>query len=106
MYNLGVTTPALILMGTRRREALEIDQTAFFNHQGTSSGSFLYGAIVTFGIMGLPFALAVGAGVETTLLVVAGLGTVGLLTVPVWTRGLGRVFHWQRHAMASGFRDE
>ncbi|MFB6098747.1 MAG: DUF5687 family protein [Salinibacter sp.] len=105
-YNLGVTAPALIMMGTWRREALELDQTAFFNYQGTTAGSFLYGALVALGVMGLPLVLAVGMGLRPTLLVLAGLGVLGLGTAPLWTRGVGRMLHGQRHAMATGFRDE
>ncbi|MFB6230574.1 MAG: DUF5687 family protein [Salinibacter sp.] len=106
VYNLGVTAPALILMAMWRREAIELDQTAFFNYQGTSSGSFLYGALGALVVMGLPLALAVGVGLGPTLLVVAGLGALGLGTAPFWTRGLGRLLHRQRHALAAGFRDE
>jgi len=105
-YNLGITTPALILMGTWRREALEINQTAFFNYQGTSSGSFLYGALGALVVMGLPLGLAVGIGLRPTLLLVAGFGAVGVGTAPFWTRGMGRLLQRQRHAMAAGFRDE
>jgi hypothetical protein len=45
-------------------------------------------------------------GLSTTLLIAAGLGVLGLLAVPLWTRGLGRLLRGQRHAMATGFRDE
>jgi hypothetical protein len=54
----------------------------------------------------LPIGLAMGLGMSPTLLVVAGLGVLGLGTAPFWTRALGRVLRWQRHAMAAGFRGE
>ncbi len=106
VYNLGVMLPALILMATWRREALKLDQSAFFNYQGTTSGFFLYGMVVVLGVMGGPVALAMGMGVDTTLFVLGGGGAVGVGAAPFWTRGLGRVLHGQRHAMATGFRDE
>ena len=55
--------------------------------------------------MGLPVGLVMGVGLSTTLLVAAGLGALGLVTVPLWTRGVGGLLWRQRHAMASGFRD-
>lgn len=55
--------------------------------------------------MGLPIGLVIMFEVSVTLLVSAGLGLVGVCTVPLWTRGLGRVLRGQRHAMAAGFRE-
>ncbi len=81
---------------------MKLDQSTFFNYQGTST----HHLVVVLPIMGLPVGLVVGVGLSTTVLVAAGLGLLGLLTVPLWTRGLGRLLWRQRHAMASGFRDE
>jgi hypothetical protein len=102
LYNAGVTAPVLLVLGTWSRTALKLDQSTFFNYQGTSSYHFL----MVLPIMGLPIGLVVGGGLSATLLVAAGLGLLGLVTVPLWTRGLGRLLWRQRHAMASGFRDE
>ncbi len=102
LYNAGVTAPVLLVLGTWSRTALNLDQSTFFNYQGTSSYHFL----MELPIMGLPIGLVVGGGLSATLLVAAGLGLLGLVTVPLWTRGLGRLLWRQRHAMASGFRDE
>jgi len=106
VYNLGVTVPALILMGTWHREALELNQTAFFNYQGTTSGSALIGVLVGLGVTGIPIVLAMGMGLVPTLLVLAGFGAVGLATAPFWTRAVGRLLWRKRHAVATGFRDE
>ena len=102
LYNAGVTAPVLLVLGTWSRTALNLDQSTFFNYQGTSSYHFL----MVLPIMGLPIGLVVGGGLSSTLLVAAGLGLLGLVTVPLWTRGVGRLLWRQRHAMASGFRDE
>jgi hypothetical protein len=101
-YNLGVCAPILLGLGVWARTSLQLDQSTFFNYQGTSTYHFF--AVLP--IMGLPVGLVVGVGLSTTLLIVAGLGTLGLLAVPLWTRGLGRMLRGQRHAMATGFRDE
>ncbi|WP_263820233.1 DUF5687 family protein [Salinibacter sp.] len=102
LYNAGVTAPLLLVLGTWSRTALKLDQSTFFNYQGTSSYHFL----MVLPIMGLPIGLVVGVGLSSTLLVAAGLGLLGLVTVPLWTRGVGRLLWRQRHAMAMGFRDE
>jgi hypothetical protein len=102
LYNLGMCAPVLLGLSTWARTPLRLDQSTFFNHQGTSTYHFL--AILP--IMGLPLGLVVGIGLSTTLLMMAGLGAVGIATAPLWTRGLGRILHAQRHAMATGFRNE
>lgn len=102
LYNVGVTAPLLLVLGTWSRTALNLDQSTFFNYQGVSTYHF----VVVLPIMGLPVGLVMGAGLSTTLLVAAGLGALGLVTVPLWTRGVGGLLWRQRHAMASGFRDE
>jgi hypothetical protein len=102
LYNLGASAPVLLGLGAWGRTPLQLDQSTFFNYQGISTYHFF--AVVP--IMGLPAGLVVGVGLSTTLLIVAGLGTLGLLAVPLWTRGLGRLLWGQRHAMATGFRDE
>ncbi len=102
LYNAGVTAPVLLVLGTWSRTALNLDQSTFFNYQGTSSYHFL----MELPIMGLPIGLVVGVGLSSTLLVAAGLGLLGLVTVPLWTRGVGRLLWRQRHAMEAGFRDE
>jgi len=102
LYNAGVTAPLLLVLGTWSRTALKLDQSTFFNYQGTST----HHLVVVLPIMGLPVGLVVGVGLSTTVLVAAGLGLLGVLTVPLWTRGVGRLLWRQRHAMATGFRDE
>ena len=102
LYNLGVCAPVLLGLGVWARTPLQLGQSTFFNYQGTSTYHFL--AVLP--IMGLPVGLVVGTGLSTTLLIAAGLGVLGLLAVPLWTRGLGRLLRGQRHAMATGFRDE
>ncbi|WP_103028403.1 DUF5687 family protein [Salinibacter altiplanensis] len=102
LYNAGVTAPLFLVLGTWGRTALKLDQSTFFNYQGTSTHHFL----MVLPVMGLPIGLVVGVGLSPTLLVAAGLGLLGLVTVPLWTQGVGRLLWQQRHAMASGFRDE
>jgi hypothetical protein len=96
-----VCAPVLLGIGTWARTPLQLDQSTFFNYQGTSTYHFL----VVVPIMGLPIGLVVGMGLSAALLVVSGLGVLGGLAVPLWTRSLGHVLHRQRHAMAAGFRD-
>jgi len=102
LYNLGVTAPTLLGLGVWARTALALEQSTFFNYQGTSTYHFF----VILLVMGFPVGMVIGLGLPTTLLVVAGLGTLGLGTAPLWVRGLGRLLRGQRHAMAAGFRDE
>lgn len=101
LYNVGVTAPFLLGLGVWTRTALQLDQSAFFNYQGTSSHLFL----VVLSVMGLPIGLWTVLGTSWTLIVVAGLGLVGIATVPLWTRGVGTLLHRRRHALAAGFRE-
>jgi glycine/D-amino acid oxidase-like deaminating enzyme len=55
--------------------------------------------------MFLPMGLVVALGLDTTLLVVAGVGALGIVTAPLWGRGVAALLRQQRHAMAAGFRE-
>lgn len=101
LFNLGVSAPFLIGMGVLFRDALHLNESTFFNYQGTSSLHVLSFVL----LLGLPVGLTIGLGKPTALLVGTGLGVLGIATVPFWTRGLGQLLRWQRHAMAAGFRD-
>ena len=101
LYNLGVTAPILIGLGTWARNAIALGQSSFFNHQGTSTYHF----VVMFPIMGLPLGLTPWLGVSSILLLAAGLGGLGIAAIPLWTRWIGELLHRQRHAMAAGFRN-
>jgi hypothetical protein len=101
LYNLGVTAPLLLGLGLWARKALTLNESTFFNYQGTSTYHFF--AVLP--VMGFPIGLVAGLGLDTTLLVVAGVGGLGLVTAPLWMRGLGVLLRRQRHAMAAGFRE-
>jgi hypothetical protein len=101
LYNVGVTAPTLLGLGVWARTAMNLNQSTFFNYQGTSTYHFF----VVLLVMGVPVGMVIGIGLPTTLFVAAGLGTLGLGTAPLWIRGLGRLLRGQRHAMAAGFRD-
>jgi hypothetical protein len=102
LYHLGVSAPIQLGLGTWAREAIELGQTTMFNYQGTSTVDFL----AIFPIMALPLGLVIGIGESITMIVIAGIGAVGVVLAPLWTRGLGRLLRGQRHAMVTGFRDE
>jgi hypothetical protein len=101
LYNLGVSGLGFLLLGSRNRTALALNQTAFFNHQGSSSFPMISVAVLSIP----PLALFFGVGRGPALWTLAGLGTLGLCTAPLWIPGLSRLLHGQRHAMAAGFRD-
>jgi hypothetical protein len=101
LFNLGVSAPFLIGMGVWFREALHLNESAFFNYQGTSSLHVLSFVL----LLGLPIGLTIGLGKPTALLVGTGLGVLGIATAPLWTRGLGQLLYGQRYAMAAGFRE-
>jgi hypothetical protein len=106
LYNLGVMPPVLLGLGVWSREAIALDQSAFFNYQGNTTATFAGGFVGTLAAMALPVGLWVALGRSVALVSAAALGTLVIVMSPFWTRVLGRVFHWQRHAMATGFRDE
>jgi hypothetical protein len=101
LYNLGVTAPLLLGLGVWARKALTLNESTFFNYQGASTYHFF--AIVP--VMGPPAGLAAGLGLDTTLLIVAGVGVLGIVTAPLWTQWVGRLLRRQRYAMAAGFRE-
>ena len=106
VYNVGVTVPALIGMAVWRREPLALREGAVLNYQGTSSGTFAFAFGVGAMVMGLPIGLTLVTSFQTTLIVVAGLGLLGIGTTPVWMQGLGALLWRHRYAMAAGFREE
>ena len=101
LYNLGVTAPLLLGLGVWARKALTLNESTFFNYQGTSTYHFF--AVLP--VMGFPMGLVAGLGLDATLLIVAGIGGLGIVTAPLWMRGIGALLRRQRHAMAAGFRE-
>ena len=105
LYNLGMVSPFLLGLGAWSREAVALDQSAFFNYQGNTTATFASGFLGMLAVMALPVGLWVVLGRTGTLASVAALGALGIALSPFWTRGLGRLLHGQRHAMAAGFRN-
>ncbi len=106
LYNLGVMPPVLLGLGVWSREAVALDQSTFFNYQGNTTATFAGGFVGTLAAMALPVGLWVALDRSVALVSAAALGALVIVLSPFWTRVLGRVFHWQRHAMATGFRGE
>ncbi|MCS3645920.1 hypothetical protein GGP63_000469 [Salinibacter ruber] len=100
LYNAGVVVPAMIAGATFNRKALEIDQRSF------SQTNFSGGRVaVTFPLLVLPFLFLFSF--DRLVLQfggVAALGLLSLLALPVWLRGLTRLYDYNRHAMLRGFR--
>jgi hypothetical protein len=106
IYNLGVVPSFFLGLGVWGREAVALDQSAFFNYQGNTTTTFAGGFVGMLVAMTLPVGLWVGLGRSVALVTVLALGALGVALSPVWTREIGRLLCRQRHAMASGFRDE
>jgi len=106
LYNLGVMPPVLLGLGVWSREAVALDQSTFFNYQGNTTATFAGGFVGGLAAMVLPVGLWIALGRSVALVSAAALGALVIVLSPFWTRVLGRVFHWQRHAMAVGFRGE
>jgi hypothetical protein len=106
IYNLGVVPLVFLGLGVWGREAVALDQSAFFNYQGNTTATFASGFLGMLVAMTLPVGLWVGLGRSVALASVVALGALGIALGPVWARGVGRLLYRQRHAMASGFRDE
>jgi hypothetical protein len=105
LYNVGVVAPALLGVGVWGRRAVQLHQGAFFNYQGNTSSHFLGSAVVLLPVMGLPFGVGFAIGPTPMLWGVAGLGLLGLVAVPLWTRWIGELLQRRRHVMAAGFRN-
>jgi len=106
LYNLGVMPPVLLGLGVWSREAVALDQSAFFNYQGNTTATFAGEFVGALAAMALPVGLWVALGRSVALVSAAALGALVIVLSPFWTRVLERVFHWQRHDMATGFRGE
>ena len=100
LYNAGVLVPAIIAGATFNREALTIDERSF------SQTNFSGGRIaITFPLFGVPLLFLFSF--DRLLFQFggfAGLGLLSLLAMPLWLRGLARLYEYNRHAMLRGFR--
>lgn len=104
LYNLGVTAPVLLVGGLWTRRAIRLNEGAMLNYQGSTPTYFVGTGLATAVLMGLPVGLMLGLGRAPALALTAGLGLLGLAAAPMWTRGVGRLLHRRRHAMAAGYR--
>ena len=102
IYNLGVTFGLTLLTSLWNRKAIDLDEQAFFNTQGFSSGQFLLVFLVivppVVAFLALPFGWALG--------IVSGIGALGVALTPWWTRALAAGFMRRRHTLAAGYRSQ
>ncbi|MCS4038651.1 DUF5687 family protein [Salinibacter ruber] len=100
LYNAGVVVPAVVAGATFNRKALAVDEQAF------AQTNFSGGRVaVTFPLFVVPFLFLFSF--DRLVLQfggVAALGLLSLLALPVWLRGLTRLYDYNRHAMLRGFR--
>ena len=100
LYNAGVVVPAVVAGATFNRKALAVDEQTFM--QTNFSGGRV---AVTFPLFIVPFLFLFSF--DRLVLQfggVAALGLLSLLAMPVWLRGLTRLYNYNRHAMLRGFR--
>ena len=100
LYHVGVTAPIQLGMGVWTQEAIRLRETTVFNYQGTSTLDF----VGIFLAMGFPLILFLWVGQAAAQTAIAGTGAVGLITAPLWMRGLGRLLWSRRHTMVAGFQ--
>jgi hypothetical protein len=100
LYNAGVLVPAIIAGAPFNRKALTIDERSF--SQTNFSGGRM---AITVPLFGVPFLFLFS--LDRLLFQfggVAGLGLLSLLAMPLWLRGLARLYEYNRYAMMRGFR--
>lgn len=101
VYCVGAICPLLVALGTLNRKGLDLDAATWFNYQGVQASQFAAAVI----ILGPLMAVYGWIASPWDHWVTAGMGVLGLVTVPLWSHALGRRLHRVRHAMAVGFRD-
>lgn len=102
LYNLGVTFGLTLLTSLWNRKAIDLNEQAFFNYEGFSSGQFMlaFGTIVPplIAFLALPFGWALG--------IVGAVGVLGMALTPWWVRALAAGFMRRRYTLAAGYRSE
>lgn len=102
MYCVGAVCPLLVALGTLNRKALDLNESTWFNYQGVQASQFAAALVILAPLM----AVYGWADAPWNHLMTAGTGLLGLVTVPWWSRALGRRLHRVRHRMAVGFRGD
>ncbi len=100
LYNAGVVAPAVIAGATFNRKALAIDELSFGQTNFSAERTAIM--IPLFGIPFLPLFLF-----DRLILQfggIAGFGLLSLFAMPLWLRGLTRVYEYNRYAMLEGFQ--
>ena len=102
IYCVGAVCPLLVALGTMNRKGLDLHVSTWFNYQGVQASQFAAALVILAPLM------AVYGGIESPWdhLLTVGTGLLGLVTVPWWSRALGRRLHRVRHGMAVGFRGD
>lgn len=99
LYVLGIGIPLTVGVATTNRTALDLSGSMLFNYQGITGKQMVGGAII-----GLPAFGIVIVWKTAGLWIVAGLGVLGLMLMPLTLRLLTRRFARVRHQMAASFR--
>jgi hypothetical protein len=105
LFNIGVSSYAILFMATYNKKRIELGKGATFNYQGVSALNW----IIPFPVFFLPviiFAIFSSMGNKYLGLVVLCLmGIIGLLSRKILVKVIVNNFYKRKYAMAEGFRE-
>lgn len=105
LYNIGISTPLLIIFATFNTKRVDLKAESAMNYQGTTYKNFL----IFIPIMIIPMIVLGTVGTlysqETAQWVLAAMGVLGLFLTPLFLSLCQRLFQKRKYVMADGFRE-
>lgn len=103
LYNVGVTTPLVMLLAVGNRRRITLSNVSFFNFEGFSAMHWLW--LLPTAVPPALVLIVFEDRLKAALLLLAALGLLGAAQTGWWSRFFAGHLAVLRHAMARGFRE-
>lgn len=104
LYNIGVNSFIIFALGLSSRKAIDLEQRAMFNYQGTGAAQWLMAFPIIFGPLAVYGILVLLFGNIVAYLVLGGLGLLGIIFHPRLIDYFTKEYLRRKHKMIAAYK--
>ena len=104
LYNIGVNTFVIFALGLSSRKAIDLEQRAMFNYQGTGAAQWLMAFPIIFGPLAVYGILVLLFGNITAYIILGSLGLLGIIFHPRLIDYFTKEYLKRKHKMIAAYK--
>ncbi len=104
LYNIGVNTFVIFALGLSSRKAIDLEQRAMFNYQGTGAAQWLMAFPIIFGPLAVYGALVLLLGSIAAYVILGSLGLIGIIFHPRLIDYFTKQYLKRKHKMIAAYK--